>query len=52
VRRYAPFNPPTEGSGEPEFVVLRHQLIVVRRQVARPRYAPADWMVLASRTPG
>src|SRR3954452_6198776 len=30
-----------------EIAVLRHQLMVVRRQVARPRYAPADRMVLA-----
>src|SRR3954447_8606614 len=30
-----------------EIAVLRHQLMVVRRQVARPRYAPEDRMVLA-----
>jgi hypothetical protein len=30
-----------------EIAVLRHQLMVVRRQVARPRYAPSDRMVLA-----
>jgi putative transposase len=30
-----------------EIAVLRHQLMVVRRQVARPRYVPADRMVLA-----
>jgi transposase len=30
-----------------EIAVLRHQLTVVRRQVARPRYAPQDRMVLA-----
>jgi hypothetical protein len=30
-----------------EIAVLRHQMKVVRRQVARPRYAPADRMVLA-----
>jgi len=30
-----------------EIAVLRHQLMVVRRQVARPRYAPQDRMVLA-----
>jgi putative transposase len=28
--------------------VLRHQLLVLRRQLARPRYAPTDRMVLAT----
>jgi hypothetical protein len=30
-----------------EIAVLRHQLMVLRRQVARPRYAPTDRMLLA-----
>jgi hypothetical protein len=33
---------------EVEIVVLRHQLMVVRRQVSRPRYQPTDRMVLAT----
>ncbi len=30
-----------------EIAVLRHQLMVVRRQVVRPRYTPQDRLVLA-----
>jgi hypothetical protein len=31
-----------------EIAVLRHQLVVLRRQVARTRYTPTDRMVLAA----
>jgi putative transposase len=31
-----------------EIAVLRHQLLVVRRHVARPRYTPADRVVLSA----
>jgi transposase InsO family protein len=38
---------PTPDAKDVEIAVLRHQLMVVRRQVARPRYAPEDRLVLA-----
>src|SRR4051794_34763399 len=39
---------PSPDAKDVEIAVLRHQLLVLRRQVARPRYAPADRMVLAA----
>jgi hypothetical protein len=39
---------PTPDANEVEIAVLRHQLAVLRRQVARPRYSPADRMLLAT----
>jgi hypothetical protein len=38
---------PAPDAKDMEIAVLRHQLLVVRRQVARPRYAPRDRIVLA-----
>ena len=39
---------PSPDAKDIEIAVLRHQLAVVRRQVARPRYTPADRMILAT----
>ena len=38
----------TPDANEVEIAVLRHQLAVLRRQVPRPRYGPADRMLLAT----
>ena len=39
---------PTPNADAVEIAVLRHQLAVLHRQVPRPRYAPADRMLLAA----
>ncbi len=39
---------PTPDAKDVEIAVLRHQLLVLRRQVARPRYAPSDRIILAT----
>jgi transposase InsO family protein len=39
---------PSPDAKDVEIAVLHHQLRVLRRQVARPRYQPADRMVLAT----
>jgi putative transposase len=38
---------PRPEANDVEIAVLRHQLMVLRRQVARPRYQPADRLLLA-----
>ena len=38
---------PASDAKDMGIAVLRHQSMVVRRQVARPRYAPQDRLVLA-----
>jgi hypothetical protein len=39
---------PSPDAKDIEIAVLRHQLMVLRRQVARPRYTPSDRMILAT----
>jgi hypothetical protein len=39
---------PTPDANEVEIAVLRHQLAVLRWEVVRPRYTPADRMLLAT----
>jgi putative transposase len=39
---------PSPDAKDVEIAVLRHQLAVLRRQVARPRYTPADRLILTS----
>jgi putative transposase len=39
---------PSADANEVEIAVLRHQLAVLQRQVPRPRYTPADRMLMAT----
>jgi transposase InsO family protein len=39
---------PSPDAKDVEIAVLRHQLLILRRQVARPRYTPTDRTVLAT----
>jgi transposase InsO family protein len=39
---------PTPDAKDVEIAVLRHQLLVLRRRVTRPRYAPSDRIILAA----
>jgi hypothetical protein len=38
---------PVPDAKDVEIAVLRHELMVLRRQVARPRHTPTDWLMLA-----
>jgi putative transposase len=38
----------SEHAKDVEIAVLRHQLEVLRRQVKRPEFQPADWALLAA----
>jgi hypothetical protein len=39
---------PQPDANDVEIAVLHHQLAILRRQVARPRYGPADRLILAT----
>ncbi len=39
---------PSPDAKDVEIAVLRHQLMVLHRQIARPRYAPSDRMIFAT----
>jgi putative transposase len=39
---------PAPDAKDVEIAVLRHQLMVLRRQIARPRYTPTDRLMLAT----
>jgi hypothetical protein len=39
---------PSADAKDVEIAALRHQLLVLRRQVDRPRHTPSDRMVLAA----
>src|SRR5437016_12839381 len=41
---------PSPDDKDVEIAVLRHQLAVLHRQIARPRYAPTDRLILATLT--